>query len=147
MLVSADEAGLNVVELTKDYFEKDGAPVITRLTLPDDAQVYGMGKDKKGNIWIGGLDGSVYRFDPLKNSFIKLNNGKLLNNGYFTQDGSILINNNLFLSDGKDVYPLFDINKTPAGNIIFRPREKLWINHHRELYFYDVVKWKTGKPE
>src|SRR5258706_3033362 len=38
MLVSADEAGLNVVELTKDYFEKDGAPVITRLTLPDDAQ-------------------------------------------------------------------------------------------------------------
>jgi signal transduction histidine kinase/DNA-binding response OmpR family regulator/ligand-binding sensor domain-containing protein len=145
MLVSADEAGLNIVELTNDFFEKNAAPVITRLTLPNNAQVYGMGKDKNGNTWIGGPDGSVYRFDPLNNNFIKLNNGQLLNNGYFTPDGSILINSNLFLSDGKDIYPLFDINKTPAGNIIFRPREKPWINHHREVYFYDVSKWEPGK--
>ncbi|MEP7163326.1 MAG: ATP-binding protein [Ferruginibacter sp.] len=145
MLVGADGAGLNLVQLTKEFFEKDAAPIVTRLSLPDDAQVYGIGKDKNENIWIGGMDRSVYRFDPLKNSFIKLKNGELLNNGYLTQDGSILINNNLFLSDGRDVNPLFDITKTPAGNIIFRPREKLWSNHHREPYFYDVSKWEPGK--
>jgi signal transduction histidine kinase/DNA-binding response OmpR family regulator/ligand-binding sensor domain-containing protein len=146
VLVSANGAGLNIVELTNDFFEKDKAPVITRLILPNDAQVYGIGKDIKGTMWIGGMDEAVYRFDPLKNSFIQLNNGQLLNNGYFTQDGSILINNNLFLSDGKEVYPLFDTKKMPAGNIIFKPREKLWENHHRELYFYDVSKWQPGKP-
>ncbi len=145
VLVGADGAGLNIVQLTNDFFEKDAAPIITRLTLPDDVQVYGMGKDKNGNIWIGGMDRSVYRFDPLKNSFIKLNNGELLNSGYLTQDGTIMINNDLFLSDGKDLHPLFDINKIPACNIIFRPREKLWNNHHREPYFYDVSKWEPGK--
>jgi signal transduction histidine kinase/DNA-binding response OmpR family regulator/ligand-binding sensor domain-containing protein len=146
MLVSADETGLNIVELNNNFFEKGASPVVTRLTLPNNAQVYGMGKDKNGTMWVGGLDGSVYRFDPLNNSFIKLNNGQLLNNGYFTPDGGILISGDLFLLDGKDVYPLFDINKTPAGNIIFRPKEKPWINHHREVYFYDVSKWEAGKP-
>ncbi len=145
ILIGADGAGFNLVQLTNDFFEKDADPLITRLSLPDDAQVYGMGKDKNGNMWIGGMDRTVYRFDPLKNSFIKLINGALFNNGYLTQSGAILINSNLFLSDGKDVYPLFDINKTPAGNIIFRPREKLWNNHHREPYFYDVSKWEPGK--
>ena len=145
ILVGVDGAGLNLIQLTNDFFEKDAAPLITRLTLPNDAQVYGMGKDKNGNMWIGGMDKSVYRFDPLKNSFIKLNNGELLNNGYLTQNGNILINNNLFLSDGNNVNPLFDINKMPVGNIIFRPREKLWNNHHREPYFYDVSKWEPGK--
>ncbi|MBA2761148.1 MAG: response regulator [Segetibacter sp.] len=144
VLVAADGAGFNVVQLTNEFFEKNAAPVITRLTLPGGAQVYGMGKDKTGKVWIGGMDRSVYQFDPLKNSFTRLNNGALFNNGYLTQDSSILINNNLFLSDGKDVFPLFD-TKTPAGNIIFRPREKLWENHHREVHFYDVSKWEPGK--
>ncbi len=145
MLLGTERAGLNIVELTGDFFEKDAAPLITRLALPDNEQVYGMGKDKNGSMWVGGMDGSVYRFDPLKNNFIKLNGGKLFNNGYLNHDGNGFINSSLFLSDGKDVYPLFDVNKTPAGNIIFNPREKLWINHHREPHFYDVSKWETGK--
>jgi signal transduction histidine kinase/DNA-binding response OmpR family regulator/ligand-binding sensor domain-containing protein len=145
ILVAADGAGLNVLQLSNTFFEKDAAPIITRLTLPGDAQVYGMGKDNIGRIWIGGMDGTVYQYDPLRNSFVKLNGGQFLNNGYLTKDSSILINNNLFLSDGKDIYPLFDIKKTPAGNIIFRPREKLWENHHRELHFYDVSKWDASK--
>jgi len=145
MLVAADGAGFNVVQLPNDFFEKNTVPVITRLTLPGGTQVYGAGKDKTGRVWIGGMDGSVYQFDPLKNSFTGLPNGQLLNNGYLTQDSSILINNNLFLSDGKEVAPLFDVAKMPAGNIIFRPREKLWENHHREPHFYDVSKWEPGK--
>lgn len=145
MLISADEAGLNIIELTGDFFKKAAKPLITRLTLPNNAQVYGIGRDRNGTTWIGGLDGSVYRFDPSKNSFIKLENGQFVNNGYLTPDGSILISGDLFLSDGKEIYPLFDINKIPPGNIVFRPREKPWINHHRETHFYDAGKWEPGK--
>jgi len=145
ILVASDGAGLNVIQLTDAFFERDAAPVITRLTLPNAAQVYGMGRDKIGRTWIGGMDGSIYQYNPLRNSFAGLNGGELFNNGYLTQDSSILINNNLFLFDGKDVYPLFDTNKMPAGNIIFRPREKLWENHHREIHFYDVSKLEPGK--
>ena len=145
ILVASDGAGLNVVQLTAAFFERDEAPVITRLALPGGAQVYGMGRDKIGRTWIGGMDGSIYQYNYLRNSFAGLNGGQLFNNGYLTQDSSILINNNLFLFDGKDLYALFDTNKTPAGNIVFRPREKLWENHHRELHFYDVSKWQPGK--
>ena len=145
ILAGTDVAGLNIIELSNTFFEKNTAPVITRLSLPGNTPVYGMGKDKNGITWIGGMDGSVYRFDPSKNGFIKLENGSLLNNGYLNRDGSKLINGSLLLADGKDVYPLFDINKTAAGNIIFKPREQLWENHHREEYFYDAYNWEPGK--
>ncbi len=145
MLVATDVAGLNIVELSKEFFTKDAAPVVTRLSLPNEAPVYGMGTDKNKITWIGAMDGAVYRFDPLKNNFIKLNNGMLLNDGYLYPDGSKLINNNLYCSDGKDIFPLFNSSKTPAGNIIFKPKEQLWENHHREEYFYSVYKHEPGK--
>ena len=145
IMAGTDVAGLNVIELSNSYFEKKTAPVITRLSLPGNTQVYGMGKDKNGIIWIGGMDGSVYRFETSKNGFIKLENGSLFNNGYLNRDGSKLINSNLLLADGKNIYPLFDINKTAAGNIIFKPKQQLWENHHREEYFYEVYIWEPGK--
>ncbi len=148
VLVATDGAGLNVVELKKDFFEKGANPVITRLALPNDAEVYGMGKDGNGTMWIGGMDGSVYSFNSLKNSFTQSRKTQLLNNGFLTPDNSLLINGSLFLYDGKEAIPLFDPNKIVAGNIIFRPREELWENFHRELSFYDVSKWSPGKkPE
>ncbi|MEO7524564.1 MAG: two-component regulator propeller domain-containing protein, partial [Ferruginibacter sp.] len=145
ILLGADGYGLNIVALSDDFFEKHEAPVIKRIILPGNEQVYGMGKDKNGAVWIGGMEGAVYRFDPLKDDFIKLQNGKLFNNGYLNQDGSILISNYLFLSDGKDVYPLFDANQSAPGNIILNPNQKLWENHHRDPWFYDVSKWEPGK--
>jgi signal transduction histidine kinase/DNA-binding response OmpR family regulator/ligand-binding sensor domain-containing protein len=145
ILVAVDGAGFNIVELKNDFFAQAALPVITRMSLPNKAQVYGMGKDENGTMWIGGMDGSVYRFDPITNSLTKLEKGALFNNGYITRDNSILINSCLFLFDGKHIGPLFDTTRMPPGNILFRPREKLWENHHRELYFYDVSKWESGK--
>lgn len=147
ILVATDAAGLNIVTITPDLFEKDSAPPVTRLSLPNNKQVYGMGKDKNGNIWIGGMDGTIYQFDHKKNSFTPLPGGKLYNNGYLNKDGSVVINNNLFLDDGKDIIPLFDTGRWPEGNIIFKPNSALWEFHHRELYFYDISRWKKGaKP-
>lgn len=146
ILIGASGSGLNIIDLAPDFFEKLTAPVITRLSLPNDVQVYGMGKDKNNNMWIGGIDGMVYRFDASKNSFIPLKNAALLNNGYLNSDSSLLISNNFFLLDGQDIVPLFDLNKTPAGNAICRPKLKLWENIYREVESYDVGKWQPGKP-
>ena len=144
MLVSTEMPGLNIVDAGNEFYSRGAAPVITKLSLPNEVQVYGMGKDKGNNIWVGGMDGAVYRFDPAANRFIPLPGAKLLNNGYFTPDGSILINNNLFLYDGQNATPLFDTETTPLGNIIFKPNHSLWDKHHRELYFYDVSKLEPG---
>ncbi len=148
VLVAIDGAGFNIVSLPVDFFEKNSAPVITRLTLPNNEQVYGMGKDRNGIMWIGGMDRAVYRFDALKNSFTPLKNAALCNSGYFTTDGSIIIGSNLFLYDGTMAYPLFDTATSPAGNIMFRPNKDLWDKFHREIHFYDVSRWENGKaPE
>ncbi len=144
MLIAADGAGLNIVALTPGFFEQEAKPVITRLALPGNEQVYAIGKDSTGQMWVGGMAGSVYRFDLAGNIFIKLDNGQLLNSGYFTRDSGIIINDNFFLSNGKEVFPLFDVKQTPPGNLLFRPREKLWEHLHRELYFYDVSKYSPG---
>ena len=145
VLVAADGAGLNVIELKKEFFEKGSNPVITRLSLPNDAQVYGIGKDNNGTIWVGGMDGAVYKFNPVKNSFTLVKNVILLNNGYYTPGKNVLINGSLFLYDGKKAVPLFDTKKILAGNILFKPKEKLWENFHRELHFYDVSKYDADK--
>lgn len=146
ILVATDVAGLNIIDAGKKFFTKDAAPVVTRLSLPNNEHVYGMGKDKDGITWIGDMDGSVYRFDPSKNSFIRLPNGILLNDGYMNPDSSKLINSNLYLSDGKNVFPLFNTKKTPPGNVIFKPVSKPWEYYHREELFYDVYKNEEGKP-
>ncbi|MCR6678995.1 hypothetical protein NVV43_26225, partial [Escherichia marmotae] len=90
-----------VIQLSDSFFKEDVAPIITRLTLPNNAQVYGMGREKIGRMWICGMDGSIYHYNPLRNSFARLNGGQFFNNGYLTKDSSILINNNFFLYDGK----------------------------------------------
>jgi len=146
MLVAVYGAGFNIIDMSNDFFEKPSAPGITRLRLPNNTDVYAMGKDKNGQMWIAGFDGSVYRFDPAKNTFLALNNGRLLNDGYLTNGGEVLSSTNYFLSDGTAVYPLFDTTKIPAGNILLRPKVVLWRNHYRELFKYDVTKRIPGKP-
>ena len=40
---------------------------------------------------------------------------------------------------------LFDTNKKPEGNLLFRPNNNLWDKHHRETSFYDVTAWGKDK--
>ncbi len=145
ILIATDAAGLNIITITNDFLKKEAAPPVTKFSLPGNTQVYGMGKDKNGNIWIGGMNGSVYQFDLKNNSFVPLPNGKLYNNGFLNKDGTIVINGNLFLDNGKDIIPLFDTKKMPEGNIIFRPNSALWELHHREFHFYDITRWEKGR--
>jgi len=146
ILVSVYGAGFNMIEIPKDFFEQSSSPGITRVKLPGNSDVYGMGKDKAGNMWIAGFNGSVYRFDPAKNTFLALNNGRLLNDGYITREGDVITSTNYFLSDGTTTYPLFDTSRITAGNILLRPRKVLWRNHYRELFNYDITRREPGKP-
>jgi signal transduction histidine kinase/DNA-binding response OmpR family regulator/ligand-binding sensor domain-containing protein len=145
MLIATDDGKINIITLATNFFDKNEQPIISKIYLPNNTKVYGMGNDKNKNTWIGGMDGTVYKFDAVKNSFTLLPNGQLLNNGYFTKSEDILINNNLYLYDGKVVTPLFDTNKIPEGNIIFKPNSNLWDKHHREISFYDISAWVPNK--
>ncbi|HOZ76441.1 MAG TPA: ATP-binding protein [Ferruginibacter sp.] len=145
ILVATDNKGLDIVHVTDSFFENDAAPFIVKLQLPNNTAVYGMGKDKNNNMWIGGMDGVVYRFDATNNSFVPSEGAQFLFNGYFVNDENILINNNLYLYDGNNITPLFDTVESPKGNIIFKTNSPLWDKHHREHFHYDVSEWGNGK--
>lgn len=146
ILIATDNMGLDIVYLPGNLFEKDGAPAITRLKLPNNTAVHGMGKDKSNTMYIGGMDGTIYRFRGKHNSFEPLPGTRFLFNGYYVNDENILINGNLYLHDGKSITPLFDTEKMPQGNIIFKSNSPAWDKHHREHYHYDVSDWGNGKP-
>ncbi len=146
ILIATEAPGLNILELSDKFFETDAPPAITKLALPNNVLVYGMGNDKNNTMWIGGMDKTVYKFDGTNNSFAPLANAQLINNGYFADDENILINNNLFLYDGKNATPLFDTEKMPEGNMLFKTNSPLWDYHHREHFHYDVSNWGGGKP-
>ncbi len=146
MLIATVGRGINIVTLTEEFFSKGSSPLIIKLNMPNNSEVYGIGKDKNDRVVIGAMDGTTYELDYKNLSFIPINNGKLYNNGYLTEEGSVIINNNLFLDDGNSIMPLFDTDKLPEGNIIFRPNETLWDLHHREQHFYDISRWENGIP-
>lgn len=145
MLIAADDGKINIVTLKDNFLDKNAAPVITTIAMPNNTNVYGIGIDKSKTIWIGGMDGMVYKFDAIKNNFTLSPGAQLLNNGYLVGGEDILINGNLYLYNGKKVTPLFDTTKYPEGNIIFRSNSSLWDKHHRETSFYDVSAWGADK--
>ncbi len=145
ILAPANDAGFNVITLADNFFDKKTLPVIIRLSLPDNEQVYGIGKDKTGAIWISSYSNKVYRFDPVDNSFLLFENYRFYNNGYETGDGGLWISNNFFLWDGNNIAPLFDTTKIKAGNLLMRSKNEPWIDFHEELFYYEISKWEPGK--
>lgn len=145
MLIATDKAGLNIVSLSEEFVIHKNNPPVVRLVLPGNSQVWGMGKDEKGFLWVGAMDRNVYLLEPKNNTFVLQKNAGLYYSGYLNKDGTVLINHNLYVDDGKDIRPLFDTKKIREGNIIFRPRKTLWDYFHREIHFYDISKWEKGK--
>jgi signal transduction histidine kinase/DNA-binding response OmpR family regulator/ligand-binding sensor domain-containing protein len=145
ILVATENGVLHIITLAENFLNPKVVPKITKIHLPNKDKIYGIGNDSKANTWIGSMNGGVYKFDGLNNSFTPIANGQLLNNGYLTSDSSILINTNLYLYNGITVTPLFDTVKIPMGNIIFKPIKALWDKHHREVFNYDISTWMPNK--
>ncbi len=146
ILVAAYGNGFNMISLPTDFFDKPSYPNVTRLQLPNNSDVYAMGKDKNGMMWLGGFDGGVYSFDPARNSFHQHHNAAFLNDGFMSKGGEIISRSYYFLWDGSQSYPLFDTSKITAGNLLLLPKEPLWRNYYRELFRYDVAIREAGKP-
>ncbi len=144
ILVAANKRGLNVISLTPDFFTKAAAPQIQRIILPDSTQVYGMGTDNKGNIYLCAYNKSVYLFNPLNNAVSKLPGYTFLNNGYLNDDGKIWINKKLFLWNKNTLTPLFDTENGQSGNIIMRQKEQLWDNYFGDIDKYDISRYSEG---
>ena len=145
ILVAANKGGLNVITLPTDYFKKTLAPQIQRITLPDTTEVYGMGTDNQGNVYLCAYNKAVYLFNTQNNSVTKLSDYTFLNNGYLNEDGKIWVNKKLFLSNENLLIPLFDTTKEQPGNIIMRQKEKLWENYFGDIEKYDISRYKAGQ--
>ncbi len=146
MLVATGAGGVDVIDLPEGFFNGSAEPVITRLSLPENNMVYGIGKDQTNKIFVGDMAGNVYLLEDKQFRFTPVSGGILCNNGYLTTDSTIVINNNLYLFDGQNSTPLFDTQKMPEGNIILKPNSALWDSHHREMYFYDISRREKGQP-
>lgn len=144
ILVAANNEGLNIITLATDYFTKTVAPQIQRIALPDTTQVYGMGTDNKGTIYLCAYNKAVYLFNPANTKVTKLPGYTFLNNGYLNEDGKIWINKKLFLWNEDKLTPLFDTKKEQAGNIIMRQKDKLWDNYFGDIEKYDVSRYSEG---
>jgi signal transduction histidine kinase/DNA-binding response OmpR family regulator/ligand-binding sensor domain-containing protein len=146
VLVPANDAGFNVITLPDDFTDKKAMPSIARVVLPGEEQVYGIGKDSTGGIWVSSYSNKVYRFDPSNMTFLLFGNYRFYNNGYATKDGGIWITNNFFLWDGNRVVPLFDTRNIQSGNLLLRSKNEPWIDFHEELFYYQISRWQEGEP-
>ena len=144
ILVAAKKEGLNIITLPPDFFTKNTPPQVQRITLPDTTEVYGMGKDEKGNVYLCAFNKVVYLFNSANNKVTKLPGYTFLNNGYLNDDGKIWINKKIFLWNDDKLTPLFDTKKEQAGNIIMRQKEKLWDNYFGEIEKYDISRYSEG---
>ncbi|MEP7377308.1 MAG: ATP-binding protein [Chitinophagaceae bacterium] len=145
ILVPVNEAGFSVISLAPDLFEKGTAPVITRQSLPGNEQVYGIGKDNAGTIWISSYSNKVYQYDPINNKFQLFSNYRFYNNGEVTGDGGLWISHNFLLWNGNNIIPLFDTAKIRAGNLVLRSVNEPWIDFHEELIYYHISQWEPGE--
>jgi len=144
ILVAANKEGLNIITLPTDFFKTAVAPQIQRITLPDTTEVYGMGTDSKGNVYLCAYNKAVYLFNPADNKVAKLPGYTFLNNGYLNEDGKIWINKKIFLWNEDKLTPLFDTKKEQAGNIIMRQKETLWDNYLGDVDKYDISRYSEG---
>ena len=144
ILVAANKAGLNIITLPPDFFTKNTAPQVQRIPLSDTTEVYGMGTDNKGNVYLCAYNKAVYLFNSATNMVTKVPGSTFLNNGYLNEDGKIWINKKIFLLNENKLIPLFDTKNEQPGNIIMRQKETLWDNYSGDVDKYDISRYNEG---
>ena len=154
IMLAPGNNSINIISLPDGFFEKGTAPVVTRLDIPDNGLPFGIGKDDKGNIWIGCDDKRIYRFDAATNSFELLCDGKVFTNA-LARTGTKLWSTCKVLSlDSTFVIRPFDttdqmapgaLTRTPEGGIRIEPFGEPPTGTGNS-FFYDIGKWRPGMP-
>jgi ligand-binding sensor domain-containing protein len=154
-LVYASQTSFNVISLPNDFFEKNTAPLIVHIAVPQADEQLPLCKDAKGRIWISN-QGGIYQFLPQKMVFEKRKDNFSFNYDFKTNaDGSIWTNGDRFslldFDDNITDYPLFNKSVTNGQNSTFFKEEekgKIWIgmSNINQLLVYDTKGWQKGSP-
>ena len=143
---------INIISLPDDYFGKDTIATITSLDIPGNGRAYGIGKDDKGNIWIGCVDKKIFLFDPGTNSFEMICDGKVFTAALFKAGKRIWGNRDVLSVDSFFVVRPFDTTGRMVPGAITKTRDdKIVIGEFGEpplgvgnSFFYNVGTWRPG---
>ena len=154
MLVTPKGNILNIISLPDGFFEKDITPTISHITIPDSSQIFGVGRDDKGKIWVGNIGKRIYLFDPSNAGFELLSDGKTFTS-VLSKTGTKMWGNHIVLkTDTFRVYRPFDttaqlvpgkVSRNADGNIelSFLGEVTPGIGH---TLLYDMRNWSPGMP-
>jgi signal transduction histidine kinase/CheY-like chemotaxis protein/AraC-like DNA-binding protein/ligand-binding sensor domain-containing protein len=152
-IISITGVGVNMLQLSPDFFKNNTPPKVIRVPLPQQPQlknaakkeVRSLIKDHKGRIWVGGEDG-IFKMDVAKASLKLVVEGFSFDQAYAHPDGSIWgasSNHSLFRWDGKHVFrvmeDVFDVNDCQVDE-----KGNLWIGWSNELLGLNLTNWKPG---
>lgn len=154
-LVYASQKSVNVITLPNDFLEKNTAPTIVHVAVPQaDVQVT-VCKDAKGRIWMSN-QGKLYQFMPQKMAFEGRKDNYIFDDQYEPDaSGSIWTNGDRFnlldFDDNMTDYPLFTKSITNGQGSFFlkdEEKERIWIgmSNIKQLLVYDTKGWQKGSP-
>ncbi len=154
-LVYASQKSVNVITLPNDFLEKNTAPTIVHVAVPQaDGQVT-VCKDAKGRIWMSN-QGKLYQFMPQKMAFEGRKDNYIFDDQYEPDaSGSIWTNGDRFnlldFDDNMTDYPLFTKSITNGQGSFFlkdEEKERIWIgmSNINQLLVYDTKGWQKGSP-
>lgn len=152
IMLAPTNNNINIISLPEDYFGKDTIATITTLEIPDKGRAFGIGKDDKGNIWVGCVDKRIYLFEPGTNTFEMICDGKVFTSAVTKAGTKLWGNRDVFFLDSSFVIRPFDttgrlipqaITKTPGGKIMMGKfgEPPLGIGNS---FFYEIGKWRPG---
>lgn len=153
-IISITGVGVNMLQLSPDFFKNTTPPKVIRVPLPQQPQLENIAKkevrclikDQKDRIWVSGEDG-IFRLDVGKASLKLVVEGFSFDQAYAHPDGSIWgasYNHSLFRWDGErafrvmeDVFDVNDFQVDEKGN--------MWIGWSNELLGLNLIDWQPGQ--
>ena len=73
ILVCPQGAPMNIISLSENI---NSEPAVSQISAPGNREILGVGRDDKGYIWVGCMDGSIFIFTPSSRSFEMLTDGQ-----------------------------------------------------------------------
>jgi ligand-binding sensor domain-containing protein len=152
-IISITGVGVNMLQLSPDFFKNSTPPKVIRVPLPQQPQLKNAAKkevrclikDQKDRIWVGGEDG-IFRLDVGKASLKLEVEGFSFDQAYAHPDGSIWgasSNHCLFRWDGEKAFcvmeEVFDVNDCRLDE-----KGNMWIGWSNELPGFKPYQLETG---
>ena len=153
ILALPENGGLNIISLPVDYFQKDIPAQITKLELPGHETAYGIGKDNKGNIWVGCTDKKIYLLNASGLQFKMLCDGETFMPAIAEAGNKLWCNRDVLKMDTivyRPVDSAFRIlpgafNRDESGQLSIGSFGTPPLNAAHS-FFYDIGQWQAGMP-